>query len=227
MCIAIEDLPSEPADFQLLSYTLLEADVFYEPYRVVLEAYQSMSVDTLPFKEYLLGWNRRNPGVPSYIDPNNNKKGAVSLKYRLPLPSGSGEVAVENVMDIKSWPSPETLGVNPIQREALHAAVTRRMALIQGPPGTGKTFIGRKIIATLLLNKQLWHQDGLNAPPSHLANAWLTQNELFKDGQMKNFWKFHGERWTDRRCPLVVICLTNQALDQFLEGKSNKFRLNA
>lgn len=65
-----------------------------------------------------------------------------------------------NVLNIDKWPSADRLGLNGIQRTALHAALTRKMALIQGPPGTGKTFIGRQIIATLLENKLLWQDEG-------------------------------------------------------------------
>jgi superfamily II DNA or RNA helicase len=104
------------------------------------------------------------------------------------------------------------LGVNPIQRTALHAAITRRLALIQGPSGTGKTFIGRKIIATLLDNKHLWHNSGNYAQD----NARLV--DKFQKGKMQDFWQSYGELWRDNRSPIVVICLTNQALDQFLEG---------
>ncbi|XP_029441717.1 NFX1-type zinc finger-containing protein 1-like [Rhinatrema bivittatum] len=65
------------------------------------------------------------------------------------------------------------------QMEALRAALTREFVLIQGPPGTGKTFLGLKIVQTLLGNHKHWRTE---------------QN------------------------PILVVCYTNHALDQFLQG---------
>jgi superfamily II DNA/RNA helicase len=56
--------------------------------------------------------------------------------------------------------------------------------VIQGPPGTGKTYLGLRIVQTLLKNKHIWI-----------------------DGRV-------------RSSPILVICYTNHALDQFLEGIS-------
>ena len=84
-----------------------------------------------------------------------------------------------DVTDLNTWPSAVSMGLNVIQRLALHTALTQQVALIQGPPGTGKTYVGRDIITALLDNSHVWRDDG---------------------------------------CPVVVICMTNMALDQFLEG---------
>ncbi len=49
------------------------------------------------------------------------------------------------------------------------------------------------------------------------ANARLL--DLYsKKGKMTRFWDRFGDQWKDDRTPIVVICLTNQALDQFMEG---------
>ena len=50
----------------------------------------------------------------------------------------------------------ETLGLDPSQADALYAALTRKLVVIQGPPGTGKTYLGLKIVQTLLHNKKYW-----------------------------------------------------------------------
>jgi len=139
MTITIQDEPDE--DFIRLEYVMIECDAFFEPYRVVLEAYQNLNEENLPLKPVILGW-KKTPGVPDYLKKKSN--------YKL------GQFTVKDVLNLNSWPKAEELGVNPIQREALHAALTRQVALIQGPPGTGKTFIGRKIIAHLLDNKLIW-----------------------------------------------------------------------
>lgn len=203
-------------DFLRKSYTMLECEVFYEPYRVVMEAYQHLDEASFPFKEHILGWTK-DPGVPGYLINPSSTKRAARCDYQITKKDGTC-VIIRNVLNIGTWPSPVELGVNPIQRVALHAALTRRLALIQGPPGTGKTFIGRKIIATLLDNKHMWHDDGNYV----VDNARLVAK--FERTKMHKFWERYGEVWRDKRCPIVVICLTNQALDQFLEGvlKSTK-----
>ena len=154
-------------------YTMLESKkVFYEPYRVVMKTFQQFSDSSFPLKVHLLGWNK-DAGIPDYLARNY-----VQSNYRVNTQSGI-LITIKDVLNIHSWPPADVLGVNQSQRIALHAAITRRVALIQGPPGTGKSFIARKIIDTLLANQHLWRH---------------------------------------RRQPIVVICLTNQALDQFLEG---------
>ena len=189
-----------PAGFDRLVYTMLECPVFYEPYRVVMEAYQHMDHSNFPLSPYILGWTKA-AGVPDYLKTK-------SAHYRLTLKDGTVET-IKDVMTLNSWPSAEKIGVNAIQRQALHAAMTRQVALIQGPPGTGKSFIGRKIVATLLDNQLLWQGDNNN-------NSYL--KDKIESGKMGKFWDDYGEDWKDTRCPIVVICLTNQALDQFLEG---------
>ncbi|KAJ5631320.1 uncharacterized protein N7484_011420 [Penicillium longicatenatum] len=67
-------------------------------------------------------------------------------------------------------------GLDQGQCQGLVAALTREYALIQGPPGTGKSFLGVKVVQSLLEIKQ---------------NAILG--------------------------PIIVICYTNHALDQFLK----------
>ena len=82
--------------------------------------------------------------------------------------------------DNRSWPRHEDLCLDESQYRAFRAALTNELAVIQGPPGTGKTYIGLKIMETLLRNKIVWNQP----------------NEV----------------------PILVVCYTNHALDQFLEG---------
>ena len=192
-----------PAGFENLSYTMLECPIFYEPYRVVMEAYQQMNLSTFPLAPFILGWTK-SAGTPNYIQTDNNRP----LQYRITMRDGSVHT-IPDVRSINCWPPAEDIGVNAVQRLALHAAATRKVALIQGPPGTGKSFIGRKIVINLLENRQLWQGDNNNN--EHLKT-------LMQPGEMKRFWESHGRRWNDTRCPIVIICMTNQALDQFLES---------
>ena len=85
------------------------------------------------------------------------------------------------ILDASQRPSADDLGLDDSQRHAFFAALTQRFSVIQGPPGTGKTYLGLRIVQTLLKNKGVWNGD-------------------------------------HRDSPILVICYTNHALDQFLEG---------
>ena len=63
--------------------------------------------------------------------------------------------------------------------------MTQELAIVQGPPGTGKTYLGLKVVETLLCNSSIWNG---------------TEEKLQR--------------------PILVLCYTNHALDQFLEGIS-------
>ena len=87
------------------------------------------------------------------------------------------------IFDENSRPDGEVLNLDPSQTTALYAALTQQISVIQGPPGTGKTYLGLRIVHTLLHNTKFWAKD---------------------NGKLKS--------------PILVICYTNHALDQFLEG---------
>ena len=81
-----------------------------------------------------------------------------------------------NLIEIEYRHQGRYLGLDPSQTVAFYTALTQQVSVIQGPPGTGKTYLGLRIVETLLKN---------NATQS---------------------------------APILVICYTNHALDQFLEG---------
>ena len=93
------------------------------------------------------------------------------------------------VLKTNDWPTAPELGLDDSQYKALQLALTREFAIIQGPPGTGKTFIGLRIVQLLLHNFDVWGI-GLRM----------------------------GERLHRANCPILLVCYTNHALDQFLEG---------
>ncbi|XP_021346781.1 NFX1-type zinc finger-containing protein 1-like, partial [Mizuhopecten yessoensis] len=95
---------------------------------------------------------------------------------------------------VSHWPSAEELQLDQSQFEAYHAALTQEFVLIQGPPGTGKTHVGLQIAKTLLHNKDAWQ----DRSSRHRCTFRNTQSKT-KD-------------------QILVVCYTNHALDQFLEG---------
>ncbi|CAC5423361.1 unnamed protein product [Mytilus coruscus] len=93
--------------------------------------------------------------------------------------------------DIDHWSSTEELGMDESQRTAFISALTEEFVLIQEPPGTGQSYIGLQITRTLLHNKDKW--------------------------KMKLGCYHYGGSNEKHQC-ILIVCYTNHALDQFVEG---------
>lgn len=146
-------------------YIMVEYSIYFEPYYHVLKALQAMDADNFPMERYIIGVEP-HINCPKYLTPETKR-------YTL-----SDMVDKIDLFDPVSWPTAKKLHLNDIQYEAFRAALTKEFCIIQGPPGTGKTYLGLKIVETLIRNSEAWHDDS----------------------------------------PILVICYTNHALDQFLEG---------
>lgn len=180
---------------------MLESSVFFEPYRAVLQVLQNFTYDTFPMMEYFLGWEKEK-FPPLFLEK--------SPTYALRNVKDDTPSKIMNLMEFASWPSAEELGLDKRQHEALHAALTSRVALIQGPPGTGKTFLALRILRSLLDNKNLWQgktgdtQELLMKLHCTYGDNWHVKNKIF--------WKKYGGSWRDTRAPVVVICFTVQVI---------------
>ncbi|KAL0023688.1 hypothetical protein WJX79_001943 [Trebouxia sp. C0005] len=102
------------------------------------------------------------------------------------------------------WPSDtfqEVTSLNQSQMLALQAALSRELALIQGPPGTGKTYVGIQAVKTLLANTS-GNAKGLDPGTRQVDDVP------------------HAADPQSYPCvgPVLIVCFTNHALDQFLEG---------
>ena len=203
----------------LKSYTLIEPTVFYISYKHVLTALQYLNQDNFPLAEHIV-YVEKEVCAPVYLSASieglkSNYDLSVVINPSLMLPilsrhsvfaasdkpessksaleSGTtADIALvvhyslKNVIvtdDIEFWPSADKLQLDESQLAALRHALTSRMALIQGPPGTGKTFIGLKIVQTLL----------------HNAGVWRSISP-----------------YRNSQTPVLIVCYTNHALDQFL-----------
>lgn len=82
---------------------------------------------------------------------------------------------------------------------AVKAALTQKVTLIQGPPGTGKTHVGLQIVRVILANTK--HKDAAARPGA--------AGEVPEDDD--------DNRGADKPVvgPLICLCFTNHALDQF------------
>lgn len=140
-------------------YLMVECNVYFEPYYHVLNALQKINAKNFPMDRYIIRVEKE-VSLPTYLLPNT--------KYTID----------GNSVDMNSWPDDLHFDLNVSQYTAFKAGLTREFALIQGPPGTGKTYVGLKIVKTLLKNTSVWHKGS----------------------------------------PILIVCYTNHALDQFLEG---------
>uniref|UniRef100_A0A182JSS6 AAA domain-containing protein n=1 Tax=Anopheles christyi TaxID=43041 RepID=A0A182JSS6_9DIPT len=142
---------------------MIESEIFFEPYHQTFNALSRLREDNFPLKSYIVDVTLPGKCLPGYLyQGGGHLFNYAGIQFDLKKPD--------------EWPAKAlatAAGLNASQFEAYRMALTSRFALIQGPPGTGKTFIGLRILETLLANT--------------------------------------GEQ-------ILLICLTNHALDQFLCG---------
>nr|XP_021188213.2 NFX1-type zinc finger-containing protein 1 isoform X1 [Helicoverpa armigera] len=183
-------------------YTMIESEVYFEPYYHVLKALQEPTFPQhLAMQQYIVKVDAASK-PPAYLtaetefvikDDKLKDLHAELLELQVDGIFGSdsddenmpGVIMNQNqikfkVLQPETWPTKEQLKFNASQYEAYRLALTHEFAVIQGPPGTGKTYIGIQVAKTLLHNVK-----------------------------------------SDGNCLMLVICYTNHALDQFLEAISH------
>ena len=199
-------------------FFMIESPAYFESYRYVLEGLQTLNEDNLPFQRYLVECNsnilppaylRNARTIPMEIEVHASQQGTfipdstdtteqVQLgcyDLNVALRCAETEIAKSvSVLDDESWPSPSQVDLNVSQLNAVKAALTKEFVIIQGPPGTGKTFVGLRIAKALLTNKKASYQG--KCKPAEDSETIST----------------------NKRSPILVVCYTNHALDQFLEG---------
>ncbi|XP_065213301.1 NFX1-type zinc finger-containing protein 1-like [Planococcus citri] len=161
----VGDVPLEKMLNQ--SFLMVESDVYFEPYCLVMKAMKDYSEYNFPMKQFIIDGNTEID-LPRYIEESDNDL-LIYNHY------------VNPVRD--NWPLHSIIGFDEHQFEAFKTALTSNFTVIQGPPGTGKTYLGLKIVQVLLDN--------------------IKYNRCVF------------------RTPILLVCYTNHALDQFLEGILN------
>eukprot|EP00057_Strongylocentrotus_purpuratus_P033906 XP_793224.3 PREDICTED: NFX1-type zinc finger-containing protein 1-like [Strongylocentrotus purpuratus] len=168
------------------SFVMAESSVFFEAYRPVLLGLQRMTGPCLPFSQYTLS-TFHDVKPPSYLHDRMVTKddemviNPCSIDISPLLKDVKRCSPIVDVLDDGAWPDIDDVQLDQSQYEAAKTALTKELSVIQGPPGTGKTYIGLKIIETLLLNREVWSSK-------------------------------------ENPSPILLVCYTNHALDQFLEG---------
>ncbi|XP_001949970.2 NFX1-type zinc finger-containing protein 1 [Acyrthosiphon pisum] len=164
--LIVELLEDEKPIFNT-SLTMVESEVFFEPYKCSMEVLKNINSHSFPMEKYIISACNKID-YPYYIDM------LPELTYY-----EIDKLAKFQVLSQNQWPTKEQLGLDEMQFGAFRAALTHEFTVIQGPPGTGKTFIGLKIMKTIINNLY--------------DKPFLTK-------------------------PILVVCYTNHALDQFMEG---------
>ncbi|XP_060079093.1 NFX1-type zinc finger-containing protein 1-like [Ylistrum balloti] len=180
-----------------VQFTMVESTAYFEAYRHVLIGLQRLEEGELPFEKYIVSC-KKDVDRPLYL---SDKKAFYDLrpivlnKKILRSQSHSRRpLHVDLNGPASLWPSAEQLHLDQSQFEAFYAALTQEFVLIQGPPGTGKTHVGLQIAKTLLHNKDVWK--GNNSRRHNTP----------------------GKTSLETKHQLLIVCYTNHALDQFMEG---------
>ncbi|KAL3847655.1 hypothetical protein ACJMK2_018556 [Sinanodonta woodiana] len=193
-------------------FTMAESAAFFEAYRHILKGLQNIRDGDLPFENLIVlcdqvvqppAYLRRNQNATVDLRPLVDEdiiiRGESRLEHLGMVEDGdtnynfserSKPAQNVQVLNRDSWPPADLLQFDVSQYRAFISALTQEFTITQGPPGTGKTYIGLKIVKTLLHNRHLWSFDPDGNP--------------------------------DPR-PMLVVCYTNHALDQFLEGLLSYF----
>ncbi|XP_067947233.1 NFX1-type zinc finger-containing protein 1-like [Watersipora subatra] len=199
----IEFLPDSQAAYDELTskntpFIAVESTAYFEAYKHVLRGIQKLSDSNFAFAKYIIRvetsissptYTRFIETFYRFITAANDVTPPVSI-----FQEGEGK-----------WPPLNQLGFNESQYEAYKMALTKEFAVIQGPPGTGKTFVGLRIAETLLYN--------LYGVPCTVAASKHARQ--FEEGS-----SFERELLCPDRVlnQMLIVCYTNHALDQFLEG---------
>ncbi|XP_071958633.1 NFX1-type zinc finger-containing protein 1-like [Antedon mediterranea] len=186
-------------------YTMVESTAFFESYRPVLQVLQQFNDDNnLPMEKYIIQASH-NIKIPKYLcnTPRmmydigplfkaikvKGKCIRMSVGNLLEYSQNNNPSYMIDILDENAWPEMDHLALDESQISAVKSALTKELAVIQGPPGTGKTYIGLKVVETLLINSDRWTTKVHEQADEDTANSII-----------------------------MVICYTNHALDQFLEG---------
>ena len=172
-------------------FVMVESVAYFEASKHILGSLQTAEESTMPFTKYLIKNDSKNVSPPKYLDlcPKTTYNMSLIIRDRILLrPKLALKCSHTNIRENQQWPPLEDTELDESQLMAMKMALTQEIAVIQGPPGTGKTYIGLKIVQVLLKNFSAW-----SSPGSRHENSLL-------------------------RSPILVMCLTNHALDQFLEG---------
>ena len=179
-------------------FIMVESMAYFEASRHILRSLQEAEgIET--FTKYIISNDCKAVRHPQYLD-SSERASTYDIQFimkpqyrshRIHHPFAMVPIKIES-----QWPKVNKTDLDESQLAAIKMALTQEIAVIQGPPGTGKTYIGLKIVQALLKNCHAW-----NAPSPLLDQFGHPVRRL-----------------STAKSPILVMCYTNHALDQFLEG---------
>ena len=176
-------------------FVMVESVAFFEASRHILRSLQKAEESTMPFTKYLIKNDNEVINPPKYLARRTRLTpydlSLIVKKELIDKMPMLNKYSAMNIQNESSWPALEDTQLDESQLLAMKMALKQEISVIQGPPGTGKTYIGLKIVKALLNNFEIWGSRGLQ--------------EIYEDN-------------ASLRSPILVMCFTNHALDQFLEG---------
>ncbi|GFR83411.1 NFX1-type zinc finger-containing protein 1 [Elysia marginata] len=209
-----------------LRFIMVESPAYFEAYKHVLRGLQNITENTFPFWRYI-GECNQEVLAPRYLreqvagaryDLRPLVDNSYVIKDDVGRQGGAGNLADNatfipeahvardvDILSLDTWPNANTLSLDVSQYVALQSALTREFSIVQGPPGTGKTFLGQKIMKVLLHNRRIWAEPAAGGVAADLPGGVARRNQP---------------------SPILLVCYTNHALDQFLEGMLEFFRGN-
>ncbi|XP_030831935.1 NFX1-type zinc finger-containing protein 1-like [Strongylocentrotus purpuratus] len=175
------------------TFIMAESSAYFEAYRHVLSRIKNVTEQSMPLTDYIISASTKT-SPPAYIRNDRSIEYDLSSIVSDKVPNAKHtamRMKTVRILDGREWTRLGNTGLDESQLRAVQAALTQEMTVIQGPPGTGKTYIGLKIVHTLLDNKRIWKEAQVLGLAGHAGRS---------------------------NKPILLVCYTNHALDQFLEG---------
>lgn len=206
----------------------------------VLESLRKMDATNVPFSESIISVprnleesekniSRLSRNSSSTVDISSPAYFDGSTTYDLSFLATNNEAA-ETLCSVPVHDVKKTMklfleleshvSLNKSQIEAFVFGICKEFSVIQGPPGTGKTWTSVQIVGAILKN-----QHGLSHRIKENEN--IHNDDRWKKVGRKN--DFRSEEMFEKKSlpkPILCVCFTNHALDQFLEALVDRSVVN-
>ncbi|KOB72089.1 NFX1-type zinc finger-containing protein 1 [Operophtera brumata] len=127
------------------TYTMIESEVYFEPYYHVLKPQPKPPSYVAANTEFAVETVGTTREIPAYDNLYQ------TVRDILEHENDDGDVKFTVLQD-ETWPKKDALSFNDSQYDAFKLSLTHEFAVVQGPPGTGKTYLGIKVAKTLFEN---------------------------------------------------------------------------